>query len=233
MRIAAFSRGRVAPLAARDGYADFLVGAHEAQRTNGAVYLVLGGGSPASTSLATAIEYTGEASFDEAGISVSDAGDVDGDGYADFLVGAHLSDGGATDGGAAYLVLGSASPASASLSTAIEYTGEESLDYAGHSVSGAGDVDGDGYPDFLVGAFVNDASADQAGAAYLLLGGGSPASASLSAAIKYTGEALGDYAGYSVSGAGDVDSDGYTDLLVGAFNNDYVGAAYLVRGGGL
>ena len=135
------------------------------------------------------IRYTGEATDDHAGWSVAGAGDVNGDGYADFLVGAPDNDAGETNAGAAYLVLGSASPGGGSLSSAMRYTGEAADDEAGTSVAGAGDVNGDGYADFLVGATGNDAGGSNAGAAYLVLGSASPVSGSLSSAVRYTGEA--------------------------------------------
>jgi hypothetical protein len=130
-------------------------------------------------------------------------------------------------------------PASGSLSAAdATYTGEAAYDYAGYSVSGAGDVDGDGFDDLLVGARYNDANGIDAGAAYLVLGSATPGDLTLSAAdAKYSGEAAYDYAGYSVSGAGDVDGDGLDDLVVGAYGDDAggasAGAAYLVLAPGL
>ena len=215
-----------------DGYDDMLVGApynDDAGTDGGVAYLLLGSAAPASASLSTALQYTGEAASDDAG-AVSGAGDVDGDGYGDMLVGARGNDDGGYYAGAAYLLLGTAAPASARLSTAIEYTGEEAGDYAGGSVSSAGDVNGDGYDDMLVGAFGNGDGSYSSGAAYLLLGSAAPASASLSAATKYTGEAASDSAGVSVSSAGDVDGDGYDDMLVGALSGGGAGAAYLLLG---
>ncbi len=220
-----------------DGYPDMVVGAYgndDGGTYAGAAYLILGSAVPASASLSAAFEYRGVTANDQAGGSVAGAGDFNGDGYADLLVGAYSNDDGATNAGAAYLVLGRASPASASLSSSYQYTGEASSDYAGTSVAGGGDVDGDGYSDLIVGAYQNDDGATNAGAAYLVLGSTWPASAGLSSGYEYTGEASSDYAGWSVAGAGDVNCDGYADLLVGAKGNDDgasgAGAAYLVLG---
>ncbi|NOY24801.1 MAG: hypothetical protein GXP62_02920 [Oligoflexia bacterium] len=224
-----------------DGYDDILVGAPRyddvADNEPGAAYLVLGSASPGSTNLVEAgIAYTGVTGADWAGRAVSGAGDINGDGHEDLLVGAPGNDDAGTASGATYLVLGSTSPASTSLSEAdAEYAGEGSSNYAGWSVSGAADVDGDGFDDVLVGAPGNTDAGDWAGAAYLQLGETGPASASLADADAVcTGEASGHEAGYAVSGAGDVNGDGYDDLLIGAIGNDdsgtWAGAAYLVLG---
>ncbi len=235
-----FAGGRVAGAGDvnGDGYDDFLVAAegNDAGASNaGAAYLVLGSAAPAGGSLASAIQYTGEA-VDDIANEVAGAGDVNGDGYDDFLVGAPFNDDGGNAAGAAYLVLGSAAPAGGSLSAAIQYTGETGPNLAGDAVAGAGDVNGDGYDDFLVGAWQNGDAAIGAGAAYLLLGSAAPAGGSLSSALQYTGEAFGDQAGISVAGAGDVNGDGYDDFLVGAISNNDggidAGAAYLVLGSG-
>ncbi len=102
-------------------------------------------------------KLVGEEPRDWVGASVSGAGDVDGDGHDDLLVGAPHQVGGGLRGGAAYLVLG---PVTGSRDLGLadaKLLGEESSDYAGVSVSGAGDVDGDGHDDLLVGArYVED-----------------------------------------------------------------------------
>jgi hypothetical protein len=216
-----------------DGYADLLIGAPSHSSWRGRAYLVLGSANPGNLSLGAAgvVKFSGEADSDRAGISVACAGDVNGDGYADLLVGAAAYGGGQ---GRAYLVLGSSSLGSLSLSDAsvVKYTGESGSN-AGISVAGAGDVNGDGYADLLVGA--QWASSGQ-GRAYLVLGGPSPSSHTLNSSgdVTYTGEVASDRAGYSVAGAGDVNDDGYADLLVGApwYGTSPVeqGRAYLVLG---
>lgn len=217
-----------------DGYDDLVIGAYGNNAGGidaGGVYLVLGGTTLSSSTLATAVKFQGAAAYDYAGFAVAGASDVDGDGYDDFLVGAQGDGGGA---GAAYLVLGSATPTAGNLSSSISYTGEGANDAAGISVAGAGDIDHDGYGDVLVGAYANDDGGNTAGAAYLVLGSAAPSGTSLGAAVQYTGEAAADMAGCSVAGGGDVDGDGYDDLLVGAwFAGSYSGSAYLIMGTGL
>lgn len=220
-----------------DGIGDLLIGAYLADGggTNaGAAYLVLGPVT-GTVSLATAeARLLGEAGFDYAGRSVAPAGDLNGDGHADLLVGAPFADGQATNTGAAYLVLGPVS-GDVDLSQAdARIYGETAYDRAGWPVGLAGDVNGDGHSDVLIGAQREDTGGTDAGAAYLVLG---PPSGTLSLADAdaiLVGVGAGDYAGVSVSTAGDIDADGYADVIVGAYLNDDggrdAGAAYLVRG---
>ena len=105
------------------------------------------------------------------GVSVATAGDVNGDGYGDVIVGAKSYDNGQTDEGRAYLYLGSSS----GLATSAAWTGEsdqESTSY-GVSVASAGDVNGDGYGDDIVGAYAYDNGQTNEGRAYLYLGSSS------------------------------------------------------------
>jgi hypothetical protein len=108
----------------------------------------------------------GEAGDDYFGSSVASAGDVNGDGYDDIIVGAYQNDSGGSDAGKAYLHLGSAT----GLSTTASWTatGEAGDDYFGSSVASAGDVNGDGYDDIIVGAHGNNDGGNDAGKAYAL-----------------------------------------------------------------
>ncbi len=217
-----------------DGLDDLLVGApynSVAASYAGAAYLVRGGTVAGSMLFAAQAELLGERLSDRAGDAVAGAGDVDGDGRPDLLVGACLEDAGGSSAGAAYLVL---SPVTGSISLAAaeaKLMGHTTTDYAGDEVAGAGDVDGDGYDDLLVGAPYEDTAGDGAGAAYLVFG---PVSGMLDLSetdLMFTGEVSGDNAGGAVAGAGDVNGDGYDDLLVGAPGADSgidAGAAYLI-----
>ena len=100
-------------------------------------------------------------------------------------------------------------------------TGAAAGDHFGFSVSTAGDVNGDGYSDVIVGAHHNDAGGTYAGRAYIYFGG---ASMDNTADVILTGAAAGDYFGCSVSTAGDVNGDGYSDVIVGAHYNDAGGS---------
>ncbi len=165
-------------------------------------------------------------------------GDVDGDGYDDVLIGSPRSGRGAPNGGLVHLVLGRAEPWHTDLwlmNADGALHGEAEGDQAG-AVAGAGDVNGDGLADFLVGSSNDGGVGGAAGKVYLLLGRAAiwePYSSLADADASFLGEFEQDTASY-VSGAGDVNGDGYDDLLVGAPNNDQGGTnggkAYLWMG---
>ena len=98
------------------------------------------------------------------------------------------------------------------------YTGEAAQNFFGWSVSGAGDVDNDGFADVIAGAPWNSAAGTRAGRAYVYSG------QTGTLLWTFSGEAAYDYFGQSVSGAGDVDNDGYADVIVGAYGNNAAGA---------
>ena len=214
-----------------DGYDDILIGAYwNSERTarGGQTYLVLGktSGWAMDTDLSTAdASFLGEEVYDESGSSVTGVGDVNGDGYDDILISAMGSDDGGIRAGQAYLVLGR--PSGWSMDTDLSEANASFWgEYAGDAIglcAGAGDVNGDGYDDFLIGApHCSEVSLD-AGQAYLIFGKdtGWAMDVSLSDAdSSFWGETAYDNAGCSVAGAGDVNGDGYDDILVGASGDD-------------
>lgn len=142
------------------------------------------------------------------GVSVSHAGDINGDGFADVVVGADLYDGNGTDSGAVFVFYGS--PSGLPRFPNILLLGENAGDMFGSYVSDAGDVNGDGYDDILVGA--PQANAGK-GVVYAFYGSASGLSFTPDWAVNGTDTAVGF--GTSFSSAGDVNGDGYDDILIG------------------
>ena len=204
----------------------------------------------------------GDAVYDGAGQAVSSAGDVNGDGFDDLIVGADGGDDGGAYAGEAYVVFGTAGGFGLDVAgrqvidltglTAAEgfiIQGDAASDFAGHSVSSAGDVNGDGFDDLIVGAGGGDDGGNNAGEAYVVFGTGAGFGVDvagrqvidltgLTAAQGFIiqGDTVYDNAGFSVSSAGDVNGDGFDDLIVGAAlgddGGDFAGEAYVVFGRG-
>jgi hypothetical protein len=169
-----------------DGLADFVAGAAHADpsgRDSGRAYVVFGTEGPVNVTLADVAQgiggfvMDGEAVDHKAGGSVSGAGDVNGDGLADLIVGAPYVDWLSNDPGRAYVVFGKADTGPVSLADVAQgiggfvMVGEAIADLAGSSVSGAGDVNGDGIPDLIVGAWRADPNGSDSGRTYVVFGG--------------------------------------------------------------
>ncbi|MBI5852505.1 MAG: FG-GAP repeat protein [Planctomycetes bacterium] len=167
---------------------------------------------------ATIRTHIGDASGDRLGWSVSRAGDVNHDGYADVICGAHLNDGGGLDAGLAHVYSG------ADGSVLYTWSGDLPGDQFGWSVRNAGDVDADGWEDLLVGGRLADTNGVDAGVAKLFSG------RTGNVLHTWAGHDAGDQMGFSVGSAGDVDSDGYADVILGAaFDDTYGVDAGVVR----
>jgi Ca2+-binding RTX toxin-like protein len=193
----------------------------------------------------------GIATFDQSGYSVSSAGDVNGDGFDDLIIGAAYADpNGINNAGQSYVVFGSNSGFGAGLdlselngSNGFAINGIAASDYSGRSVSSAGDVNGDGFDDLIIGAHLADPNGmTVAGQSYVVFGSNSGFGDSLnlwdlngSNGFAINGITMGDSSGYSVSSAGDVNGDGFDDLIIGAPSADPngifgVGQSYVVFG---
>ena len=173
---------------------------------------------PVITAMSSPADWTAESDQADAnfGISVGTAGDVNGDGYADVIVGAHYYDNGEADEGRAFVYRGSAT----GLSTTANWTAESDQAEAwfGYSAGTAGDVNGDGYADVIVGAFYYDNGEVNEGRAFVYHG----SATGLSTTADWTAESdqVNAIFGWSAGTAGDVNGDGYADVIVGAPNYD-------------
>jgi DNA-binding MarR family transcriptional regulator len=190
----------------KDGYDDIIVGADANDSggpDSGRAYLYFGGPGMDNK---TDVVFTGGAPGDFFGV-VSDAGDVNGDGYGDVIVGAPLNDQVGDRAGAAYIYYGGENMDSVADVTLFGWIPGDRF---GYSVSGAGDLDKDGHDDVIVGTFGG------LGHAYIFFGGKAMDNIpDVSLAGAYDGAAFG----YSVSEAGDVNSDGYQDVVIGAWGS--------------
>ena len=250
-----------------DGYDDLIIGAYRASYPNGTnsgeTYVVYGGASaPGTNGVLDLSDLDGTNGFilngidadDRSGQSVSSAGDVNGDGYDDLIIGAHWADPNGDRSGETYIVYGGANaPGAGGMldlsmldgSNGFILTGIDAYDLSGRSVSSAGDVNGDGYDDLIIGARDADPNGSASGETYVVYGGasapGTDGVLDLSMLNGSNGFILNgidtdDFSGYSVSSAGDVNGDGYDDLIIGARyadpnGNSDAGETYIVYGG--
>jgi hypothetical protein len=249
-----------------DGFADLIIGARlggeagYAKDFAGDSYVVFGkaSGWGAAIDLTTIAAGTGgfvihgQDRRDESGFSVASAGDINGDGFADLIIGASYGDAAGNakpDAGESYVVFGKAS----GWGTPIDLTtiaagtggfvihGQDNRDNSGFSVASAGDINGDGFADLIIGAWVGDAAGnakDGAGDSYVVFGKASGWGVAIdlttiaagTGGFVIHGQDASDLSGVSVASAGDINGDGFADLIIGAFGGDAAGNAKDIAG---
>jgi len=226
-----------------DGFDDLIIGSPE-RASGGVVHIVLGRASLESLGLDDTPEDLGGRALvgggAQAGLSVAAAGDVNGDGLADIIVGAPA---GNEDSGRSYVVFGRSGTGTITLSAlgngGFIIEGASAGDRSGWGVGGGGDLNGDGLDDLLIGAPAT-AHGQAPGTTYVVFGRTDSATVQLAqdmgtSGLFINGIDTGGFAGRSVAVAGDVNGDGWADLIFGApysggAGNDS-GAAVVVFGG--
>jgi hypothetical protein len=197
-----------------------------------ALIIVLAPGTALALSTSASWTYEGSQDTENLGMAAASIGDVNGDGFDDIAAGAPEWDGDAQDMGRVVVFYGSAS----GLNEAPDWSAEGRVEAAqfGISVAGAGDVNGDGFDDLIVGADGDDSGDGPTGGAFLFLGSASGLQSTPT--WEASGDADLDRFGAAVAGVGDIDGDGRDDVVVGAFRFTDVqvrqGRAFLFRGAG-
>jgi len=222
-----------------DGLADLLLTAEDDGSSNiaGMIYVVLGAdlaGASGEVEVSDAYRaFIGEAVEDIAGEALSTAGDLDGDGLSELIIGSSRDFGTAYASGAAHLVYGASlaglSSTASLADTDVKFLGLEVQSRAGGSVSGGGDVDGDGIADLLIGG---EDPGLEVHAAFLLSGETAAAASgetSLSVADTMFRHEVDGYAS-NVNLEGDLNGDGFNDMIFGVFPFSGPGVVAVVLG---
>ncbi len=241
-----------------DGYVDFILGSPYHNNKTGRSYVIFGNQRIGSQKILELSDLNGANGFkiddvgypSESGYSVSDAGDINGDHYADIIIGAPFYG----YAGLSYVILGSPTVGDSGILARSSLNGSNGFTLVnddasscsfGFAVSGAGDVNGDKYADLLVGApFGGALGLAVPGWSYLIFGGPNLIASAVSGkglvyltslfnginGFRLDGEKNYDNSGMAVSHSGDINGDGYADVLVGAPNDQYGSYNYVVFG---
>ncbi len=210
-----------------DGYGDMLIcaeGSYVLRDYPGKAYLYLGGPRFAGEA---AVVFSGEAPGDHFGASATALGDINGDGFGDFAIGADKNDEGGTDAGKVYIFFGGKK---IDTKPDLVIVGGRANDWFGSALAGGDDINGDGKPDLLVGAPYGGKK--YAGTVSIFLGG----FGFEEPALVLSGEDAGDSYGARVAMLGDVTADGIADFAVSAVYADAgdvndAGCVYVYAGG--
>ncbi len=220
-----------------DGYEDLGVGAPGYSGDRGAIYIIYGRANEyTQVDITNQPHLVGESENDRVGYSLAGAGDINADGYDDFMFGSIYEDSADKNAGATYIVYGRAEQFSGevSIGSFTKYTGSNSADKFGAAMAGAGDINADGYDDIVMGA--PRFGEHRTGEVYILYGGSEQLAGGEIAdeGQHFSGEAEYDETGTSVSAAGDVNGDGFADIIIGSPGNDTTddnaGTVYIIFG---
>ena len=237
-----------------DGHDDLIIGAYGYLSFTGRSYVVFGGSGVGSSGIVNlsglngnnGLKLDGENNQDQSGCSVSAAGDINGDGHDDLIIGAETYTGGSYNG-RSYVVFGGPMINNTGLFNlsnlnginGFKLMGETTVSASGFSVGMAGDINGDEHNDLIIGAW-RHVGISSKGRSYVVFGApGVGGSGSMRSPISMGRTALllmennGDNSGWSVSTAGDINGDGYVDLIIGASGypeSNYNGRGYVIFG---
>lgn len=231
-----------------DGYDDlgFASTGNASSGSLGAAYIMFGKAGGFSASI-NATALTGDVGFkvvpttdDHKRVSFASA-DVNGDGIDDLIMGMRYADIGATNTGAVYVVYGTSSGFGDTLSVGslngangFRISGLAFTDSLGNSVSNAGDVNGDGFDDLILGAPYADDGGSNSGTVYVVYGAASGIPSSINLAtmtadqgFKIVGPSASAFVGFTVAGIGDINNDGLDDM---ALRGSSLGPVYVIYG---
>ncbi len=238
---------------------DVIIGARYADSNgsdSGATYVIFGKttGFNRAIDLSTiatddgGFRINGDAARDQSGYSVASAGDINGDGRDDIIIGARLADQNEnSNSGSSYVVFGKENGFGSTInlstlatgdgSEGFRIDGESADDRSGSSVASAGDFNDDGYDDLIIGAYQANPNGGDSGSSYIVFGkattgfSGTLALSELGdGGFRIDGGSTDDQSGTSVASAGDVNGDGYDDIIIGATGAGAGGTSYIIYG---